>query len=169
MGRTSVNQVFTKEDWKYYNNYMDAFKRDLAVSGLSKQKQEEIYNIVGYNVQMRVATNRVGTERNSLIDKQAELIKKYKEEPNDAKARKLSVQIEELYPEIDALAKERDYFLQKFQETSARAVALDRELTDALVKQGYKIDARGRLRKGVSYRQSPTVKTRTHIKQSQTR
>ena len=166
MGRTSVNQVFTKEDWKYYNNYMDAFKRDLAASDLPKEKQKEIFNTVGYNVQMRVAANRIGAERNAITDQRNDLIDKYEVEPNDAKAQKLAKEIQKLGAKHEALGKERDYFLQKFQETSARAVVLDRELNDALIKQGYKIDARGRLRKSEGYRQNPTVKTRTHVTKS---
>ena len=166
MGRTTINEVFTKEDWKKYNEYADAVKRDLSVSGLSKEKQKEIFNTLAYNEQMRIAANRIVAERNAITDKRNALIIKYRSEPNDAIAQKLSKEIEKWGVKHDALGKEKEYFLQKFHETSARAVVLDRELNDALIKKGYKIDARGRLRKSEGCRQSPTVKTRTRVTKS---
>lgn len=169
MGRTKVNDVFTQEDWDKYNKYAEMVKRDLSVSGLPKEKKEEIFNTLAYNEQMRMAVSRIGSELNAIADQRNALIIQYRAEPNDARAQKLSKEIEKLGNQHAALAKERNYFLQKFHETSPRAVKLDNEMTEALIKQGYKIDANGRPRKGEDYRQSPTVKTRTHTKKSQTR
>ena len=166
MGRTTINEVFTKEDWKKYNEYAKMVKRDLEVSKLPKERQEEIFNVLAYNEQMRMATNRIGMEHNSLVAKQRELNERYKTEPNDAKARKIAEEHAKLGKIMDALMEERNYFLQKFHEISPRAVALDKEMNEALIKQGYKIDKNGRPRKGVNERNSPTVKIRPYIPRS---
>ena len=166
MARTTINEVFTKEDWEKYNEYAEAVKRDLSVSGLSKERQEEIFNVLAYNEQMRMAANRLGTEYNELNAQRNQLIDKYEVEPKDSKAKKIAGDIQKVTAKRNDVGQERNHFMKKFHETSARAVALDRELNDALIKQGYKIDARGRLRKSEGYRQSPTVKTRTRVTKS---
>lgn len=160
MGRTTINDVFTKEDWKKYNEYANMLKRDLKVSKLPKEKQEEIFNVLAYHEQMRMATNRIGAERNAVIDQQIKINEQYKIEPSDAKARKLAEEHRKLGVKAEELNKERNYFLQKFHETSARAVSLDNELTEALIKQGYKIGKDGKARKGEAYRNTPAAKTR---------
>ena len=166
MARTRVNDVFTQEDWDRYNIYANMIKSDLLLSKLPKDRQEEIFNVLAYNEQMRMAVSRIGSELNAIADQRNALIIQYRVESNDARAQKLSKEIEKLGNQHAALAKERNYFLQKFHETSPRAVKLDNEMTEALIKQGYKIDANGRPRKGEDYRQSPTVKTRTRVTKS---
>ena len=136
------------------------FKKAKVILTWGEEKQEETFNVLAYHEQMRIAANRIGTEYNALVDKMEEINAKYKVEPSDAKARKLAEEHKKLLAKSNELDKERNYFLQKFHETSSRAVALDNELTEALIKQGYKIGKDGKARKGEAYRQTPIAKTR---------
>lgn len=169
MGRTTINAVFTKEDWEKYNEYAKMVKRDLEVSKLPKDRQEEIFNVLAYNEQMRMAANRIGAERNAVIEKQKEAVARYKKEPNDYKAKQIEEEFIKLKEQSAKLNEERNYFLQKFHGTSSRAVALDNEMNEALIKQGYKIGKDGRPRKGEGWRQSATAKIRTSTKTSSTK
>ena len=160
MARTRVNDVLTKEDWAKYKLYIKMLKRDLKASKLPKDRQKEIFNVLAYNEQMRMATNRIGIERNKIIDQQEAINKKYKIEPNDVKARQLAEEHKKLGVKATVLDKERSYFFQKFHETKTRTVQLDNELTEALIKQGYKIGKDGRARKSEDYFQSQITKKR---------
>ena len=145
MGRTSVNQVFTQADWNKYNKYAAEIKGYLDVSGLPENTKTHIFNVLATREQMRLATNRIASEQNVLIDQMKEINKKYKVEPNDAKARKLAEEHRKLEVKVQALAEERAYFLGKYNSLASEAKKCIDQYNAAVTKNKIQTDPKKKI------------------------
>lgn len=142
MARTKVNDVFTKENWKEYDRYVDSLKEKLVKSELPEVEQEKMFNQLAYNMQMVMCANRIVDEANELIAQQKKLNDQYVKEPDDAKAREIAEKHQKLQEKIDELKKERSYFLNKYYSSKAKAQEYENKLNEILTKKGYKLESK---------------------------